>query len=411
MEHHSFIRTLARQSAARTFRRALRRLSAQVSVALRPNNNRLLRQFCRKHGVILDRALGVEVSRGTKKYGTLLYPTVYVDPYTVRGPPENGGRYDGHVDALNIERIGETDYNTWGMKLVRPGGLANSVVQLSYAVLVAKALGVQRIYVGRLPIDVFWPDHAPRRIDEMEFVFEDGRAHPESYVLSGVFFKNFTLAPITRRLEAKDKWTVFDRYAVFDRYVVPLIGIPASTHPPDFRTLHIHMRAADIFEGEGSNSFYVQPPLAFYKCVIEDARRRGAITRIVIVCEDTRNPCTLPLKAWVEAIGMKCVLQSGSLPEDLTELGKATSLVVGRGSFGVAVARLAKWVRRIYSFEFTQWENKLRAKGIDIILVRDTSGRYTKVGEWANTEKQRRLMIDYPVENLAIREVSIGRAT
>jgi hypothetical protein len=63
----------------------------------------------------------------------------------VRGPPENGGRYDGHVDALNIERIGETDYNTWGMKLVRPGGLANSNVQLSYAVLVAKALGVQRI--------------------------------------------------------------------------------------------------------------------------------------------------------------------------------------------------------------------------------------------------------------------------
>jgi hypothetical protein len=68
----------------------------------------------------------------------------------------------------------------------------------------------------------------------MEFVFEDGRAHPESYVLSGVFFKNFTLAPITRRLEAKEKWTVFDRYPVFDRYVVPLIGIPASTHPPEW---------------------------------------------------------------------------------------------------------------------------------------------------------------------------------
>ena len=36
-----------------------------------------------------------------------------------------------------------------------------------------------------------------------------------------------------------------------------------------------------------------------------------------------------------------------------------------------------------------------------VVEVRDLEGRYMKVGEWQNTDAQRRTMVDYPAEALA----------
>lgn len=40
----------------------------------------------------------------------------------------------------------------------------------------------------------------------------------------------------------------------------------------------------------------------------------------------------------------------------------------------------------------------------DLVVQDDPAAPYTRIGSWANTEEQRALMLDYPIEALRLRE-------
>jgi hypothetical protein len=108
-------------------------------------------------------------------------------------------------------------------------------------------------------------------------------------------------------------------------------------------SLMIHIRAGDIFTEPAPRPEYVQPPIGYYT----DIMRRKNWSVIVLVAQDYSNPCV----AAVEQAGASYVRRP--LYEDLEVLFGAEHLIIGRGTFGVAVAMLSIHVKVFYTFNIS----------------------------------------------------------
>ncbi len=77
-------------------------------------------------------------------------------------------------------------------------------------------------------------------------------------------------------------------------------------------------------------------------------------------------------------------------------------LVFGLGTFGPGICHLSDHVEQVFYFA-SNWPQGFQSIPTigKVVEVRDLEGRYMKVGEWQNTDAQRRTMVDYPAEALA----------
>ena len=171
------------------------------------------------------------------------------------------------------------------------------------------------------------------------------------------------------------------------------------TLDPGKQWLTIHLRSGDVF-GSRNASGYGQPPLAFYRLVIQ-AKDWGGVT---LVYQDTSNPVVLELEKFCKAQGFRVILQTGTILEDLRVLLGAKNLVAGRGTFIPGIAGLSSECRRIYFFE-DKCNMVPQKSGIEFIKVID-KGQVYRVevlsNNWNNTPQQRQLMIEYPISSLEI---------
>lgn len=62
--------------------------------------------------------------------------------------------------------------------------------------------------------------------------------------------------------------------------------------------------------------------------------------------EDCSNPCVEAAEVALQACGVKVLMQSGTLEEDLRVLLSASQLAGGRSSFAYAIAYLSERLRR-----------------------------------------------------------------
>lgn len=106
-------------------------------------------------------------------------------------------------------------------------------------------------------------------------------------------------------------------------------------------TLVIHIRSGDIFN-PGAHSFYVQPPFAFYKKVIEEF----GFTKLHILTEpDLRNPCIHLLQS--EYPNVK--IQSSSLADDVGVILQAKHFLCNsHGTFGHMLALMSTNLEHLY---------------------------------------------------------------
>jgi hypothetical protein len=114
-----------------------------------------------------------------------------------------------------------------------------------------------------------------------------------------------------------------------------------SSSEIDDKTLVIHIRSGDIFN-PGAHSFYVQPPFAFYKKVIEDF---GFQKLHILTESDMRNPCIHLLQT--EYPNVK--IQASSLAEDVGVILQAQHFLCNsHGTFGHMLALLSDKLRHLY---------------------------------------------------------------
>ena len=171
----------------------------------------------------------------------------------------------------------------------------------------------------------------------------------------------------------------------FQKYVKPIfkIQLENNNHVNNDKIIHIHFRGGDIFSNN-RNKAYVQPPLSYYKNIIND------YDSIKLVCEDKNNPCINELlkQKNVEYI-------SNTLEKDLSILSNVSNLVIGFGTFGFLLYLMNPKLKNLYIPDFFVKELPKGSWGNDINVHIINLPNYIKVGDWEFNKEQRKLMIEY----------------
>jgi hypothetical protein len=147
----------------------------------------------------------------------------------------------------------------------------------------------------------------------------------------------------------------------------------------------IHIRSGDIFSNNPHTS-YVPNPLCFYEEIINQ------YDIAIVVAEDYNNPIIFELQK-----NPKVLIQSTNIENDFATLLRAKNLVSsGVGTFAVAAALCSTNIKNFFCSNIFLDEHlnptMLRS---DINVIIKEIPNYIKIGEWKNTEKQRRQILKY----------------
>ncbi|CAM3022752.1 hypothetical protein JHFBIEKO_3124 [Methylobacterium mesophilicum] len=282
-----------------------------------------------------------------------------------------------------------------GIDLYENGAFGNFIIQCLLAVGICRALNLKYIKLSIMDRSEVLNLTQQREIGGITFIPPTDALPDDGYFLSGMFF-DVKVQKLSLDLEQKQSRHIITNYIrpLFNRLPVRFIEKPIDQ-------LLIHIRSGDIFSTWVA-PHYPQPPLAFYKIVIQRLLADGRISSIKMVFENRLNPVITALESYISEINIPLTTQSGTLADDVAALANGRYLVFGLGTFGPGVCHLSEHVEEVFFFA-SGWPQHFQ--GIPtigkIVEVIDIAGEYTKVGEWDNSPERRRLMIDYPIENLA----------
>lgn len=274
-----------------------------------------------------------------------------------------------------------------------PGRFGNQVQQMVHAIHFARRHGIGRIFLNECN-----PPGLTGPVEIGGLVLSPAAARPaDGASLHAQFFQPLHFAATLRALDPAGL------AEIADLFIRPLFGARFPVAAGDnAATLHIHLRSGDVFGAPRVNPLYGQPPLAFYRLVVEDAIRRLGIGRVVLVHEDEANPCIAALRDWLGARGIPQASQSGSFEADVGALLAAEHLVIAKGTFALPICLLAPRLRHVYGFRDLSGTEVLAARGGRRWRVADAAGGYIPEGGWRNTPAQRAMMLDYPPEALRL---------
>ncbi|MEG3982873.1 discoidin domain-containing protein [Microcoleus sp. T3B2] len=262
--------------------------------------------------------------------------------------------------------------------------LGNSLIQLLNAIYLTQK------YQGKL----VHPGHYYLKLDEGEMDFSTSQQTSWLVKIRGGFFTVPELRITTSEMLKILHNTIFN---LFPYREDKSIGE---------RTLVIHIRSGDVFDGFNIHPFYVQPPLSYYQKIIED----GNYQDIVVVTEaDRLNPCINEL-----LIRYNARVQTNSLEEDVNTILSAKHLVIGQGTFG-NLSMLSPNLAKLYCPFFLHYSHNnllfqiakelpyqtIFARLPFYIFPSQRSNEYEFEG-WTNSDEQRKFMLFYPKEMIEL---------
>lgn len=251
------------------------------------------------------------------------------------------------------------------------GRHSNNFKQLVNAIHVAKKIGANRLI---FPKSVMWKS--------TEIIIN--QAGSKSKTLKRLFFskKDFVDICTPPTLGEKINYVKF--------YLRPILNYkdPANELKEklrDHKTLCIHIRGGDVF-GSNPHPYYKQPPLWFYKKIINENQWRD----IILISEDNKNP----VMPHLEKI-YNLEWHPHDLLQDVGILCHARNLVGSVGTFTSMIMFLSESLYKYYAVSYNSiLEDKSYHKIPEqIIYERIECLNYIK--QWRNTKEQRLLMINY----------------
>jgi hypothetical protein len=309
-----------------------------------------------------------------------------------------------HIYTIERSSFSNTDSPIDGLKIHYTGRFGNLIQQYTNMILFAERTGLHYIQLGTHEL-LGIP--GPRRIGSLTFLPKASPLPPGGSFITGTFYDPEFFSPVLK--STWENYEEIEQCRVVRDIIRPHLLSPLATRSSgeDRRELTIHIRSGDVF-GESGNihHLYRQPPLGFYKLVVESLVKAGSIDRVKLVFEDRGNPCVDTLEQFLVAEAIPFRTQSGTLLADLSALVDAPHLVFGFGTFGYSVCRLSTEVETVHYFEPEHGGVYAAIPGIGrVFAVRDRRGEYIKPGEWRNTPEQREMMLSYPVDALTVDEV------
>jgi len=278
-----------------------------------------------------------------------------------------------------------------GLRVKPYGRMGNNLLQISNAILLARALGLNHV---QMPQTQFLNLPEPVTMHGLTLLPPEQDIKDLGGFITSGFFRETRLEPIGATMEL--------RRQVIQRYIVPHLTI--QTKPSERKDcLAVHLRSGDVF-GDRPHPSYVQPPLAFYKHVIEDARERLGITRVLLVFEDRKNPCVDSLEKYVVQSGLTLEMQSGTFLEDVSALMSAKNLAFGYGTFGIGICLMSSVSEAVYVFGTSGFPYSKLDTIKHLHVYEDVSGTYPQPGEWTASRQQRDLMVSLPASAVKLVE-------
>jgi hypothetical protein len=204
--------------------------------------------------------------------------------------------------------------------------------------------------------------------------------YPEHPLLKNTIFDFHDIKDTEIEIDFRDTFFYKNKYytndihpykykTILDKYIYPIVKQVALPDQitPNKNDLVISIRSGDIFSPSffknGGHRAYIQPPLSFYKNIIEN----NIFDRIFLVAEDRRNPVINSLIELRPNIILiindndqninidKSAYINQSTVFDLSLLLNAYNLVLPNGTWGTIIASLNKKVKNIYCTNF--WFN------------------------------------------------------
>ena len=172
-----------------------------------------------------------------------------------------------------------------------------------------------------------------------------------------------------------------------------LRNIPKYISNPN--DLFIYIRSGDIFIN-GTNSLYSQPPLCFYKEIIDTTKYK----KIYIISSCNNNPVINKL---LEQYPNKLIYQKNDLKKDIGLLVSAYSIVGAVSTFINIIIRLNDNLKNYYDYDIDSLKAKINhfhflfyylPKNINIIKMEPSENYLNEMKRWNNSEYQRNLMIN-----------------
>jgi hypothetical protein len=266
------------------------------------------------------------------------------------------------------------------------GNLGNHLIQVSSALNVAEKTE-SRLTIPKHPL-------LKRRVFDFTNRANENCAEP----IVGRFFYQADCFqfPIIFDSERRE---IFRKY-VYDLLVgrtvrerVAELVSPRQNEAVNSDTLVINMRSGrDIFRSEPPpQNDYMQPPLSFYKHVIEAHRYRDCL---IVTEADRKNPCIDALMSWNRSIRIKT---HTTVSDDVRTILSATSLVMCHSTFSWCLALMSKNLKNLY-----------QPSTFQIVSVDDLSidtyqfNGFVKPGEWTATEDQLALMVNHSTKDVHV---------
>ncbi len=166
-----------------------------------------------------------------------------------------------------------------------------------------------------------------------------------------------------------------------------------SEAPLDSKTLVVNMRSGrDIFRSDPPpQSDYMQPPLSFYKHIIETYDYRDCL---IVTEPDLANPVIPALLSWGQNRNIQ-LKKHRSVQDDIDTVLNAKHLVAAHSTFTWCLAMMSRNLK-VYHQPHT-----CRILGITDFSVHTYEYfDYIQPGEWRGTAEQLDVMVNHPVANV-----------
>lgn len=179
-----------------------------------------------------------------------------------------------------------------------------------------------------------------------------------------------------------------ERRRILLKYIHPILNLEYVNNVNE-NSLVINIRSGDMFEKNTPHSTYFQPPLSFYKYIIN----HGNYDDIIIVTEkDLKNPCIRGLLKWNKDI----ILTTPSPEMAASMLLKAKHLVIGTSTFSLMLSLLSRNIKYLH---ICNPEYKWNSQDYSIIFYKLKN--YPN-DNWKCSPEQLKLMMEYSIDDIEI---------
>ena len=158
--------------------------------------------------------------------------------------------------------------------------------------------------------------------------------------------------------------------------------------------LYIHIRSGDIFLKSNKGNFYSQPPLCFYKTIINNNK----FNKIIIISENKLNPIVDKLIKKYPYI----IYKPGNIKLDIAKLIYAFNIVSSISSFLMGIIKLNDNLRNIWEYDIYKIRLKIYhlhhslykyRRKYTIFLMNPSKQYMEKMYLWQANRKQINIML------------------